>query len=101
MRAIARAPNNIVVGVTRASARTHDTIFIRRSDADGNENWTRQFNGGIVQDVIGAAAESTGMNFLGMTTQAAYNVIRRFDSSGNDLWTHQNRCNTNRPGHRA
>ena len=90
VRAIARAPNGTyVIGVTRASARTNDTIFIRRSDANGNEIWTRRFNGGIVQEVIGGAADSTGVYFLGMTSQAAYNVIRRFDSSGNDLWTHQ------------
>jgi len=65
------------------------TMFIRRSDAAGNEIWTRRFDPGNLVDIIGAAADSTGIYFVGMTTAANYNVLRKFDSAGNDLWTYQ------------
>jgi uncharacterized protein (TIGR03437 family) len=88
VRDIVRAPDGTyTVGVTRASV--GGTIFIRRSDADGNEIWTRRFDQGNLEDIVGAAADSTGIYFVGMTTQANYNVLRKFDSAGNDLWTYQ------------
>ena len=88
VRDIVLAPDGTyTVGVTRASA--GGTIFIRRSDAGVNEIWTRRFDPGNLVDIIGAAADSTGIYFVGMTIAANYNVLRKFDSAGNDLWTYQ------------
>jgi outer membrane protein assembly factor BamB len=88
VRDIIRAPDGTyTVGGTAAGASR--TFFIRRSDADGNEIWTRRFDPGNLVDIIGAAADSTGIYFVGMTTQTNYNALRKFDSDGNDLWTYQ------------
>jgi uncharacterized protein (TIGR03437 family) len=90
VRAIARTPNGIyAIGVTPPGVQANDTIFICRLDGDGNEIWTRRFSDGIVQEIVGAAADSTGLYLVGETGQGTYNIVRKFDSAGNDLWTHQ------------
>ncbi|HEY6342780.1 MAG TPA: hypothetical protein VIY49_14915 [Bryobacteraceae bacterium] len=89
VRSVAVAPDGVyVLGVVSTS--TPSNFFIRKSDASGNEIWTRQFTDATLVDLIGlAAADSTGVYFPGQTSQATYNIVRKFDSSGNDLWTAQ------------
>jgi uncharacterized protein (TIGR03437 family) len=81
-RSVAVAPDGVyVLGVS-----TPSNLFIRKSDPNGNEIWTRQFQDPTLMDIEMAAADSTGVYFSGPT---AYNIVRKFDSAGNDLWTNQ------------
>jgi uncharacterized protein (TIGR03437 family) len=89
VRTIALAPNDVyVLGIAGGSSGPLG-LFIRLSDTSGNEVWTRRFTDPSIIDIIGAAADTTGVYFGGMTAQATYNILRKFDSTGNDLWTYQ------------
>ena len=59
-------------------------LFIRSSDANGNEIWTRYFNDPSLVDIMGGSADATGIYFFGEELKG-YNVLRKFDSSGNDV----------------
>ena len=89
VRTIALAPGGFyVLGVTNGATQ----MFIRSSDSSGTEICTQRFNDPFLIDIQGAAADTTGVYFSGMTALgylSIYNVVRKFDSSGNDLWTYQ------------
>jgi hypothetical protein len=72
--------------------------FVRKYDADGNELWTRQFGSTGTDQVLGIAADETGVVVVGSTDgrlprqEAAGGVdafAARFGPSGRELWVRQ------------
>ncbi|HEY1757878.1 MAG TPA: PQQ-binding-like beta-propeller repeat protein [Bryobacteraceae bacterium] len=91
VQTIAVAPDGVYI-LGSSGGPTH--LFIRRSDSNGTEIWTRRFTDPALIEILGGAADSTGVSFFGMANYGVvngvgYNLIRKFDSAGNDLWTHQ------------
>ncbi|HEY7335907.1 MAG TPA: hypothetical protein VH639_13555 [Bryobacteraceae bacterium] len=85
VRAIAVAPDGVyILGVSAPS-----NFFIRKTDANGNEIWTRRYKDATLGDIEVAAADVTGVYFFGPTPLIGARVVRKFDSAGNDLWTHR------------
>ena len=75
----------------------HDA-FIRKYDANGAEQWTRQFGTSVNDQMFSAAADSSGVYVSGITEGAFPGnsqlgvgdaFIRKYDVNGNELWTRQ------------
>ncbi|MGH8649468.1 MAG: hypothetical protein ACREUP_09210, partial [Burkholderiales bacterium] len=70
--------------------------FVRKYDASGNEQWTRQFGTADGEHAYGVAVDASGVYVAGRTNgalaQPAQNsdvFLRKYDSSGNVVWTRQ------------
>ncbi|HEV8040121.1 MAG TPA: hypothetical protein VGP62_14735 [Bryobacteraceae bacterium] len=71
--------------------------YVRKYDANGNLQWTRQFGTADNDVAYGAFADDTGMYVVGYTKGVlgtaslggADVFLRRYDSNGNALWTLQ------------
>jgi uncharacterized protein (TIGR03437 family) len=71
--------------------------YVRKYDASGNLQWTRQFGTTDNDVAYGAFADDTGMYVVGYTKSVlgtaslggADVFLRRYDSNGNALWTLQ------------
>ncbi len=72
--------------------------FARRYDANGNEDWTRQFGSSGLDQADGIAINATGVYLAGRAGGAlpgqtssggsdAY--VRKYDVTGNEVWTRQ------------
>ncbi|MBI2819728.1 MAG: SBBP repeat-containing protein [Acidobacteria bacterium] len=81
----------------QASAGGSD-VFVRKYNASGNEQWTRQF-GSTSDDVAwGLGVNATGVYVVGQSFGAlpgqtsaggADAFMRKYDANGTELWTHQ------------
>lgn len=76
----------------------YSDAFVRKYDADGNENWTRQFGTTEGESCEGIFANSTTVYSVGQTNGAfagqnltgeADYFIRKYDENGTEQWTHQ------------
>jgi len=96
-------------GVVYVGGLTHGTLpgqvnaggkdaFVRTYDPNGNELWTRQFGSAADDQVMGLAADATGIYVVGLTYGALPGqtylgqddaFIRKYDLNGNELWTQQ------------
>jgi uncharacterized protein (TIGR03437 family) len=71
--------------------------YVRKYDANGNLQWTRQFGTADNDVAFGAFADATGMYVVGYTRSVLGTAslggedvfLRRYDSNGNALWTLQ------------
>jgi len=71
--------------------------YVRKYDASGNLQWTRQFGTADNDVAYGAFADATGMYVVGYTKSVlgtaslggADVFLRRYDTNGNALWTLQ------------
>ena len=72
--------------------------FLRKFDANGNEQWTRQFGTARFDEVEGIFVDVTGVYVSGdvfgalpgQTHAGMFDVfVRKYDFDGNELWTHQ------------
>jgi len=85
----------IVAGSTRGTLPGQDPgrpagnadAFVRKYSADGNELWTRQFEGGVSQEeAYGVATDAVGnVAVTGITY--GHGFVREYDMSGNEEWT--------------
>lgn len=87
--------NGTFPGQTSAGS---DDCFIRKSDADGNELWTRQFGTEGSDWVRGGAVDASGVYVVGHACYALPGqssagpwdaFIRKYDADGNEIWTRQ------------
>jgi uncharacterized protein (UPF0548 family) len=72
--------------------------FVRKYDASGTEQWTRQFGTSSTDYGRDIAADSTGIYFVGHTSGTLPGqtkvggtdaFVRKYDASGNEQWTRQ------------
>lgn len=72
--------------------------YLRKYDADGNEQWTRQFGTPGSDELIGIFVDATGVYASGSVDGAlpghtpagmADAFVRKYDANGNELWTRQ------------
>ncbi len=80
----------------QTAATLADDAFVRKYDANGVEQWTRQFGTGDQEQASGVAVDASGIYVTGRTTgalvQPAQNTdvfLRKYDASGNVVWTRQ------------
>ena len=75
-----------------------DDVFVRKYDAGGNEQWTRQFGTASRDEVRSVAVDASGIYVAGSTrgalpgqTSAGSDdvFLRKYDHSGVELWTRQ------------
>jgi len=75
-----------------------EDAFVRKYDSNGNELWTRQFGTPSSDQVLGMAADGTGVYVAGSTgstlpgqssTGSEDAFVRKYDANGNELWTRQ------------
>ncbi|MBI3934441.1 MAG: hypothetical protein HY316_07085 [Acidobacteria bacterium] len=93
-----------VGGYTRGALPGHSNAGIgqdpvlRKYDANGNEQWTRQFGSPGLDVIDGMAADPTGVYVVGRTdstlpgqtgTGSRDAFARKYDVNGNDRWTRQ------------
>ena len=96
-----------VVGYTTGTlpGQTHGggvlDVFVRKYDANGTEQWTRQFSSNVGnEEAHGAAVDSTGVYVVGFTNGALPgqtlgstgvddSFIRKYSLTGTELWTRQ------------
>ena len=92
---LAGATEGTLPGQTSAGALD---AFVRRSDAEGKEIWTRQFGTPRSDTASAIVVHSTGVYVTGSTSgafpgQSQQNLedtfLRKYDASGNVLWTRQ------------
>jgi hypothetical protein len=72
--------------------------FVRKYDAAGNEQWTRQFGSSSFDQARGIAVNASGVYVAGMTAGALPDqtsagaqdaFLRKYDAGGKELWTRQ------------
>lgn len=71
--------------------------FLRKYDADGNEQWTRQFGTFDTDHASAVAVDESGVYVAGeadasLTGGSSFNTdafVRKYDANGNELWTRQ------------
>jgi uncharacterized protein (TIGR03437 family) len=89
---------NIELGaLTGQTALGGGDAFLRKYDANGNEQWTRQFGTGDGDEAFGVAVDASGVYVTGRTggamappAQGGTDVfVRKYDASGNVVWTRQ------------
>ncbi|MBI3696887.1 MAG: SBBP repeat-containing protein [Acidobacteria bacterium] len=80
----------------QTAATLADDAFVRKYDANGVEQWTRQFGTGDQEQAYGVAVDASGIYVAGRTNgslvQPAQNTdvfLRKYDASGNVVWTRQ------------
>ncbi|MBI4463481.1 MAG: hypothetical protein HY647_02145 [Acidobacteria bacterium] len=92
-----------VVGETEGTFPGHTNsggsdAFVRKYDANGNEQWTRQFGSPYHDVAHDVAVDPTGVYVLGETygalpgqtlTGLTDAFVRKYDESGNEQWTRQ------------
>lgn len=98
--------NTYVVGTTAgflagvSSSTLGLDAFVRKSDADGNEVWTRQFGTSGDDHPYTVAVSDDGLSVYvagrvgaalpGQTSEGLGDAfLRKYDADGNELWTHQ------------
>ena len=82
-------------GQTRAGL---TDAFVRKYDASGNEQWTRQFGPFLIAAARGVAVDATGIYVVGtvygplpgQTSAGSTDVfVRKYDVNGNEVWPRQ------------
>ena len=72
--------------------------FLRKYDANGNEQWTRQFGTPGADELVGIFVDAAGVYVSGdvggglpgqIFSGVADAFVRAYDPNGNALWTHQ------------
>ena len=95
--------NVLVVGSapgTLAGGDSLQSVFVRKYDPSGTEQWTRAFRAGSYENGYGVAVDSGGNVFVGGSTnhgtfpgQSGANYtdafVRKYDASGTEQWTRQ------------
>ena len=92
-----------VVGQTRGtlpgqSSAGRDDAFIRKYDAGGTEQWTRQFGSSRPDSALGVSVDSSGVYIVGHSPGALAGqgnagsfgpFVRKYDADGTERWTRQ------------
>lgn len=80
-----------------------DDVFLRKYDADGNHQWTRQFGTSNSEWGSGVAVAGSAVYVTGVTNGSLPGhsnagemdgFVRKYDTAGNELWTRQFGTNT-------
>jgi len=83
-------PRQTTAGLTDA--------FVRKYDASGNEQWTRQFGSASYEELYGVAVDATGVYVVGYALGALPGqsfggiqdaFVRKYDANGTEVWTRQ------------